>query len=256
VRLALAGEAGVSRFQDYRGVEVFSSFRPLNIEDLSWVIMSEIDVAEAVAAVGSLGRRMLTALAVLLPLLGVLAFWFAGNLVRPIQALSLTANALAKGDLGQAVAVDRGDEVGDLARSFESMRLSLREFIDRQHRSIEALSTPLIPIQGDVVVLPLVGELDAMRCNRIRESLARQLHEKGARYAVVDLTGVPTLDAEVADQLVRIAQSARLLGATAILSGLRPELAAELADHPNAMTGIVTARTLQDAIEIATRSTG
>jgi methyl-accepting chemotaxis protein len=252
VRRARSGETGIARFEDYRGVEVFSSFRPLAIADLEWVLMSEIDVAEAMAAVGSLGRRGLVALAVLLPILGLLAFWFAANLVRPIQALSVTANALANGELDQPVDVTRGDEVGDLARSFESMRLSLRELIDRQNRSIEALSTPLIPIHDDVVVLPLVGELDRARCNRIRDSLTQRLHEKGARCVIIDLTGVSRLDPDVAEDLVRVAQSARLMGATAILCGLRPQLAAELADQQDTMAGIATARTLRDAIEVAT----
>jgi methyl-accepting chemotaxis protein len=253
VRRALAGESGVARFRDYRGVEVFSSFRPLAIADLDWVLLSEMDVAEAMAAVGSLARRGFWALVVLLPILGLLAFWFSATLVRPIRALSSTANALANGELDQPVDVDRGDEVGDLARSFESMRLSLRDLIDRQNRSIEALSTPLIPIHEDVVVLPLVGELDRPRCHRIRESLTHRLHEKGARCVIVDLTGVSRLDPEVAAELVRVAQSARLMGASAILSGLRPQLAAELADHPDTMAGIATARSLRDAIELATQ---
>jgi rsbT co-antagonist protein RsbR len=79
------------------------------------------------------------------------------------------------------------------------------------------------------------------------------LHEKGARCVIIDLTGVSRLDPEVAAELVRVAQSARLMGASAILSGLRPQLAAELADHPDTMAGIATARSLRDAIELATQ---
>ncbi|UCC25867.1 MAG: HAMP domain-containing protein [Gemmatimonadales bacterium] len=252
VSRALAGETGESRFRDYRDVEVFSAFRPLDIQDLNWVIMSEIDVAEAMSAVGTLGRRMAVALVVLIPLLALLAYWFSGNLVRPIQALSVTANALAGGELDQPVDMNRGDEVGDLARSFESMRVSLRDLIDRQNRSIEALSTPLIPIHDDVVVLPLVGELDRSRCQRIRDSLTHRLHERGDRCVIVDLTGVSRLDPEVADELALVAQAARLMGAKVILSGLRPQLAADLADHPETMSGIATARSLRDAIEVAT----
>ena len=252
VRRALEGESGVSRIRDYRGVEVFSSFRPLAIRDLDWVLLSEIDVAEAMAPVGSLARRGVGALAVLLPILALLAFWFSSNLVRPIQALSSTATALAAGELDHPVDVDRGDEVGDLARSFESMRRSLQDLIERQNRSIEALSTPLIPIHDDVVVLPLVGELDAVRFQRLRESLTHHLHDKGARCVIIDLTGVSVLDPDVAQDLARVAQSARLMGATTILSGMRPQLAAELSVHPDAMAGVATARSLRDAIDVAT----
>ncbi len=250
VRRALTGESGVARFLDYRGIEVFSSFRPLSITGLDWVLMSEIDVQEALAPVGALGRRMLIALAGLLPLLGLLGFWFAANLVRPILGLAETAARLANGKLEVEVDVGRGDEIGDLARSFETMRVSLRDLIDRQNRSIEALSTPLIPIHDDVVVLPLVGELDEVRCDQIRRNLTRELHEKGARFAILDLTGVPRLDERVTLQLLGIAQSARLLGAGVIISGIQPALASEMADQGVELDGILTARTLRDAIRL------
>jgi anti-anti-sigma regulatory factor/HAMP domain-containing protein len=249
--LALGGETGVARFPDYRDVEVFSSFRPLSIPDLDWVLMSEIDAAEALSPVVAQRNRMLLWVALLLPLLGALAVWFAGNLTRPIRALSVTASQLASGDLEAQVEVDRGDEIGELAGSFEAMRVSLRELIDRQNRSIEALSTPLIPIHDDVVVLPLVGELDTARCEQLRQSLTSQLHEKGARFAILDLTGVPNLDDDVAQGLLKVARSASLLGARAIISGVRPEMAARMAESNVDIHGIVTARTLRDAIEIA-----
>ncbi len=249
--LALGGETGVARFPDYRDVEVFSSFRPLSIPDLDWVLMSEIDAAEALSPVVAQRNRMLLWVALLLPLLGALAVWFAGNLTRPIRALSVTASQLASGDLEAQVEVDRGDEIGELAGSFEAMRVSLRELIDRQNRSIEALSTPLIPIHDDVVVLPLVGELDTARCEQLRQSLTSQLHEKGARFAILDLTGVPNLDDDVAQGLLKVARSAGLLGARAIISGVRPEMAARMAESNVDIHGIVTARTLRDAIEIA-----
>jgi methyl-accepting chemotaxis protein len=253
VTRALNGETGVARIRDYRAVEVLSSFRPLDIEDLDWVVMSEIDVAEALAPVGALSRRLLITFAAIIPLLGALALWFAGNLVRPIEALSVRAQALAEGDLGQPVAIDRGDEIGDLARSFESMRVSLRDLVLRQNRSIEALSAPLIPIQDDVVVLPLVGDLDSDRCRRIADSLTGQLDQVQAHCAVLDVTGVPHVDAAAGEELARIARSARLMGARVIISGLGPESAAELADHPDIMAGVEIARTLRDAIKIATR---
>ena len=165
--------------------------------------------------------------------------------------LSRRAEQLAQGELDRAVEVHRGDEIGELARSLEAMRVGLRDLIDRQDRSIEALSTPLIPIHDDVVVLPLVGELDTARCEQLRESLTSQLHEKGARFAILDLTGAPNLDDDVAEGLLKVARSASLLGARAIISGVRPEMAARMADSNVDIHGIMTARTLRDAIEIA-----
>jgi anti-anti-sigma regulatory factor/HAMP domain-containing protein len=256
VERALAGDAGTDRFPDYRGVEVFSSYRPLVIGDLEWVLLSEIDAGEALAPLVTQRNRMLLALAVLLPLLAGLASWFAANLVRPIEALSRRAEELARGELDHEVEALRGDEIGELARSFEAMRVALRDHIDRQNRSIDALSTPLIPIHDDVVVMPLVGELDEARCEKLRESLTAQLHSNGARSVILDLTGVVRLDDAVARGLIRIARTARLLGAKAIVSGVRPELAAQLADGDVDTQGIVTARTLRDAIEGATADRG
>jgi anti-anti-sigma regulatory factor len=239
---ALGGESGVARFRDYRGVPVLSSFRPLDIPGLEWALMSEIDEGEALGPLAVQRNRMLLVLAVLLPLLGLLAAWFAGNLTRPIQALSATASRLAEGQLDATVD--------------EAMRVSLRELIDRQNRSIEALSTPLIPIHDDVVVLPIVGELDQARCDRLRASLTEQLHTNGARFAILDLTGVPDLDEDVAKGLVRIARSVRLLGARAIISGVQPGLALRMADGDVEIEGVMTARTLREAIETAAEQEG
>ena len=248
---ALGGEIGTARFPDYRGVEVFSSYRPLRISGLDWVLMSEIDVSEALQAVARLRNRMLVWLTVLGGGLGLLAFWFAGSLTGPIRALSVSAGDLAKGDLETAIDVHRSDEIGELARSFDTMRISLRDLVDRQNRAIEALATPLIPIQNDVVVMPLVGEFDQARCDHLRESLVEQLHERGARVAILDLTGVPHMDDEVARALIRVAKSVRLLGARAIITGMQPALALELTDGDVHLEGIDTTRSLQDAIDLA-----
>jgi anti-anti-sigma regulatory factor/HAMP domain-containing protein len=248
---ALGGETGTARFQDYRGVEVFSSYRPLRISGLQWVLMSEIDVAEALEAVAQLRGRMLLWLAVLGTILGLLAFGFAGSLTRPIRALSTSAGALASGDLDTAVDVHRGDEIGELARSFETMRVSLKELVDRQSRAIEALAAPLIPIQDDVVVVPLVGEFDQARCDHLRESLVEQMHGRGARVAILDLTGVPHMEDEVARALIRVAKSMRLLGARAIISGVQPALALGLTNGDVHLEGIETTRSLQGAIDAA-----
>jgi rsbT co-antagonist protein RsbR len=198
-----------------------------------------------------LRNRWAAWLVVLIALMGALAFWFAGNLTGPIRALSVTAGAIARGDLGTEIDVRRGDEIGDLARSFDAMRISLSELVDRQSRAIEALSTPVIPIKDDVVVMPLIGEFDQARCDHLRETLTEHLHEHGARVAILDLTGVPHMDAEVAQGLVRVAKSVRLLGAQAIISGVGPALALKLSEGDVHLEGVTTARSLHDAIDAA-----
>jgi anti-anti-sigma regulatory factor/HAMP domain-containing protein len=252
---ALSGETGTAAFRDYRGVSVLSSFRPLDLPDLEWVLMSEIDEEEALAAVGRLRARTLLWLLALVPVFGALAFWFARNLTRPILALSESARELAKGNLEIQVDVQRGDEIGRLSQSFDSMRASLRDLLERQDRAIEALSTPVIPIRDDIVVMPLVGELDSARCAQIRQSLTDHLHQTAARLAILDLTGVPQMEHEVAEELLKVARTARLLGARAIISGVQPGIASRLADGDVRLDGISTARSLGDAIELALSST-
>ncbi len=249
--MALSGATGTASFRDYRGVPVLSSFRPLELRDLDWALMSEIDQAEALEAVSRLRVRMLVALLLLVPVLGGLAFWFANNLTRPILTLSESARELADGHLDLEVDVQQGGEIGQLATSLDNMRVSLKDLLDRRSRAIEALSTPLIPIQDDVVVMPLVGEFDQARCDHLRTSLTERLHQTGARCAILDLTGVPTMDADVADGLIRVAKSVRLLGARAIISGVCPELALELTSGDVHLEGITTTRTLRDAVDEA-----
>lgn len=249
--MALSGATGTASFRDYRGVPVLSSFRPLQLRDLDWALMSEIDEAEALEAVSRLRVRMLVALLLLVPVLGGLAFWFANNLTRPILTLSESARELADGHLDIDMDVQQGGEIGQLANSFDNMRVSLKDLLDRRSRAIEALSTPLIPIQDDVVVMPLVGEFDQARCDHLRASLTERLHETGARCAILDLTGVPRMDADVADGLIRVAKSVRLLGARAVISGVRPELALELTSADVHLEGITTTRTLRDAVDEA-----
>jgi PAS domain S-box-containing protein len=128
-RAAMMGEANTEIFDDYRGVPVLSSYRPLALSDVRWVIMSEIDEAETMSSAEQLKRR--TAMLMVLFLGGILAisFAFAKTMTRPIKVLTAKANALAQGDLGIAIDVSGGDEIAQLSRSFDTMRKALAELI-------------------------------------------------------------------------------------------------------------------------------
>lgn len=249
--LALRGETGTAVFRDYRGVEVFSSFRPLDLPSLDWVLMSEIDAAEALEAIGALRTRMLIWLAVLVPLLGLAAFWFAGSLTRPIRVLSSSAAELAQGHLDIEVDVHRGDEIGELAGSFDRMRQSLKELVDHQHRAIEALSTPIIPLRNDAIMVPLVGELDRDRIANTRERLLSGIHDRGARVAILDLTGVPSIQSEIAEGLQGTIKAAQLLGCRVIVTGLQAAAAGSLVEAGLDLEGVPTEGTMQAGFQLA-----
>jgi anti-anti-sigma regulatory factor/HAMP domain-containing protein len=254
-RAALGGETGSSVFPDYRGIPVLSAYKPLQIPDVRWVIMSEIDQAEAFAPVYSLRNQVLFWLAVLVVASLVVSTAFSKTLTRPVAALSRSAAELAGGDLDTPIENRARDEIGQLSRSFESMRLSLKKLVDKQARAIDALSTPLIPFQNDIMVMPLVGELDDRRIQRIRNELVEGLHTSGARAVIIDITGVPGLSPEAAEALTRAAQAVRLLGAGSVLTGMKPEVADALADLDLYLDGVVTRQSLQDGIEYAMQYT-
>ncbi len=98
------------------------------------------------------------------------------------------------------------------------------------------------------MVMPLVGDLDARRVQRIRQELVDGLHARGARAAIIDLTAIPAMDPDVAGGLMRAAQAARLVGAEVVFTGVQAETARQLVDVEADWQGIETARSLQDGI--------
>jgi rsbT co-antagonist protein RsbR len=131
-------------------------------------------------------------------------------------------------------------------------RAHLQEtLIEMQTATLRELSTPLIPITDQVVVMPLVGTVDARRADQVLETLLEGITRNQAQVAIVDITGVPVVDTHVANGLLRIAQSARLLGTSVILTGIRPEVAQTLVGLGVGMEGIITRSTLQSGIAYA-----
>ncbi|NCF64942.1 MAG: HAMP domain-containing protein [Chloroflexi bacterium] len=250
-RAAQAGETGTAIFPDYRGIPVLSSYKPLEIPGVNWVIMSEIDEAEAFAPAQTLGRTLLISSIILLILIVILAIIFSRSITGPLETLAGNASELADGNLDITINTDRKDEIGDLSRSFDSMRQSVKQFIRQQNAAIDALSTPMIPLTDDIVVMPLVGELDERRLGNASELLTEGLYTSSARVAILDLTGVPSLDEAVAMSLIRVAKKANLLGAKVVITGLQPQVAVELTELNLHLEGISTERTLQNGVNFA-----
>ncbi len=248
---ALEGETDTRIFDDYRGVRVLSAYKPLGIRDVNWAIMSEIDESEAFQANDKLRNAVVTWLAVLIVLSIVVAIVFSRTLTRPLVVLSEKAAEVAQGRLETEIDLDREDELGDLAKSFDLMRTSIKEMLDRQASAIDALSTPLIPFRDEVLIMPLVGELDERRTEQLRNTLVEGLHQAGAKVAIIDLTGVPPFDETVAAGLIRAARGARLMGAQIVITGMRADLANSLANLDFAFEGMVVKRSLEDGIEYA-----
>jgi anti-anti-sigma factor len=237
-------------------VPVLSAYRPLDLPDVHWVIMSEIDHAEALGPVRSLRNRAMFVQAILIVAIIAIAFWFSASLTRPLKKLTAVAGELAAGHLDHPVQSSGHDEIAVLSNKFESMRQSLQALVKKQEREIEALSVPLIPLRDDVVAMPLVGELDPKRLEKIREKLVEGLHASGAKAALIDLTGVPVLDSGSAIALVAMAKAANLLGVQVVLTGMQPQVAGGLADMDLQLDGIETERSLEAGVHTALLTRG
>ncbi|TKD03936.1 PAS domain S-box protein [Polyangium fumosum] len=137
-------------------------------------------------------------------------------------------------------------------RRAEEERALLREqLIVAQQKLIEELETPILPVAPGVLVMPLVGRVDAARAERLLGSVLAGTTAHGARMVILDITGVPVVDAEVAEGLVRAARAVRLLGAETLLTGVGALVARELVAHAEEIAVLRPCSTLERAVSIA-----
>ncbi len=142
-----------------------------------------------------------------------------------------------------------------IRRRTEQERNQLQNEIIRGHAAVLArLSAPLIPLSDNVVVMPLVGALDGERLQQITNNLLDGISSQRARVALLDMTGVPNVDREVASRLLRAAQGIRLLGADLILTGVQPDVAQALISVGGDLSDLQTYPTLQQGIRMVLRN--
>jgi rsbT co-antagonist protein RsbR len=133
---------------------------------------------------------------------------------------------------------------------------SREEIILKQQREVLELSTPVVKLWDGILALPLIGTLDSERTQVVMESLLQSIVESGASIAIIDITGVPTVDTLVAQHLLKTVAAARLMGAECIISGIRPQIAATIVHLGVELHSVVTKATLADAFAIALKRTG
>jgi rsbT co-antagonist protein RsbR len=125
------------------------------------------------------------------------------------------------------------------------------ELIARQHQEMLELSTPVVKLWEGVLALPMIGTLDSARTQVVMESLLQRIVETGAEVAIIDITGVPTVDTLVAQHLLKTITAARLMGAECIISGIRPQIAATIVHLGVDLSAVITKATLADAFQVA-----
>ncbi|RFB73073.1 MULTISPECIES: STAS domain-containing protein [unclassified Herbaspirillum] len=128
--------------------------------------------------------------------------------------------------------------------------------IARQQQELLELSTPVVKLWQNILALPLIGTLDSARTQVVMENLLQKIIETGAAIAIIDITGVPTVDTLVAQHLLKTIAAARLMGADCIISGIRPQIAQTIVHLGVNLEDVITKATLADAFLIALERTG
>ncbi|MBE1491423.1 rsbT co-antagonist protein RsbR [Plantactinospora soyae] len=143
------------------------------------------------------------------------------------------------------------DQVG--LYTFEQYTKSREELIADQAEQLLELSTPVVKLWDGVVAIPLVGTLDSARAQVVMERLLQTLVDTGSPYAIIDITGVPAVDTQVAQHILKTVVAARLMGAECIISGIRPQIAQTIVALGIEFGDIATKSTLADALRHALR---
>ncbi|WP_423193403.1 STAS domain-containing protein [Cupriavidus sp. H18C2] len=130
------------------------------------------------------------------------------------------------------------------------------DIIVRQQHELMELSTPVIKLWDGVLAVPVIGTLDSSRAQIVMETLLERLVETGSALAIIDITGVPTVDTLVAQHLMKTVTAIRLMGAESIISGIRPQIAQTIVHLGIDLQGIITKSTLADALGTAMRMSG
>jgi rsbT co-antagonist protein RsbR len=138
----------------------------------------------------------------------------------------------------------------------EAYQKTREEIIARQQQELLELSTPVVKLWDGILALPLIGSLDSARTQIVMESLLNQILTSGSEIAIIDITGVPTVDTLVAQHLLKTVAAARLMGADCIISGVRPQIAQTIVHLGVELGDVTTKATLADAFRLALRRTG
>jgi rsbT co-antagonist protein RsbR len=140
--------------------------------------------------------------------------------------------------------------------TIEAYQKSRDQIISRQQQELLELSTPVVKLWKNILALPLIGTLDSERTQVVMESLLQKIVDTGAAIAIIDITGVPTVDTLVAQHLLKTIAAARLMGADCIISGIRPQIAQTIVHLGVNLEDVITKATLADAFVIALERTG
>lgn len=140
--------------------------------------------------------------------------------------------------------------------TFEVYAQTREELIAEQAQQLLELSTPVVKVWDGVLAVPLIGTLDSARAQVVMEKLLQTLVDTGSAYAIIDITGVPAVDTQVAQHVLKTVVAARLMGAECVISGIRPQIAQTIVALGIEFGDIVTKASLADALMYTLRASG
>jgi methyl-accepting chemotaxis protein len=206
------------------------------------------------------------ALGTILTFAALFMVWVVARQVAiPVRKVSEGAKAVAAGNLEQTVEVATRDETRVLADSFNQMVANLRQMIENDRKANEELArqnaeqqrllelvatleTPVIPLVDGLLLAPIVGTLDSRRAQALRERLLNEVYEHHARRVILDITGVVTIDTQVAHALLDMARAVRLLGCSMTITGISAAIAMTITQLGISMGEVESANSLQEAL--------
>jgi rsbT co-antagonist protein RsbR len=181
---------------------------------------------------------------------------FIFSLKRPVfDALREESGTDAAG-LSDALwaATELLDKLG--LHTIKAFQLSREQVISRQQMELLELSTPVVKLWDGILALPMIGTLDSARTQIVMESLLQKIVETESQIAIIDITGVPTVDTLVAQHLLKTVTALRLMGADCIISGVRPQIAQTIVHLGVDLQGVTTKANLADALALALKRSG
>ena len=137
-----------------------------------------------------------------------------------------------------------------------SYQRTREDIINRQQEELLELSTPVVKLWDGVLAVPMIGTLDSGRTQLVMEALLQRIVDTGSELAIIDITGVPTVDTLVAQHLLKTVTAIRLMGADCIISGIRPQIAQTIVHLGIDLQGVTTKATLADALALAIKRAG
>lgn len=270
VGAALAGQSGYGRRSTLFGRDVMASWIPITNpsqpdSSSGWALIAQQELHEINAPLRRLLQRALLNSALALLATAMLGLWLSRRLMRPLQQLQhLTHTVVNQGldsdvletipDQMHAVAASNNNEVGLLATDLAEQLSTTLDVLGSTRATIDSLASPISTLTDGVLFLPLIGHIDTLRAQQIKESALDRISQHRAHHFVLDLAGLVNVEGGMVPFLSTLCQAAQLLGCRTILSGVYPNLASKLTADGLTLGSTQSTASLSDALQLVQNS--